>query len=136
MDTVPKRVRSEIMRRVRSIDTKPEMMIRRMIHQMGFRYRLHDEKLPGKPDLVFSSRHKVIFVHGCFWHGHACEAAKLPSSNVEYWRRKRERNVARDRQSLRSIGEAGWNALVVWECDLRKPERVRRRILTFLTRTK
>ena len=77
------------MRRVHSVDTKPELTIRRMIHAMGFRYRLHDKNLPGTPDLVFSSRHKAIFVHGCFWHGHDCEAARLPASNVEYWRGKR-----------------------------------------------
>jgi DNA mismatch endonuclease, patch repair protein len=136
MDTVSTLVRSEIMRRVRSVDTKPELKIRRMIHAMGFRYRLYDKDLPGRPDLVFPSRRKAIFVNGCFWHGHDCEAAKLPATNVKYWRGKRDRNVARDRRNLKAIAETGWRALVVWECELRKPERTRKKILTFLTRTK
>lgn len=136
MDTVSTPVRSEIMRRVLSVDTKPEMKVRRMIHALGFRYRLHDRNLPGKPDLVFSSRRKAIFVNGCFWHGHDCEAAKLPSSNVDYWRVKQDRNVARDRRNLKAIAEAGWRTLVVWECELRNPGRSRKKILAFLTRTK
>ena len=134
MDTVSSLARSEIMRRVRSRNTKPEMQVRRMIHAMGFRYRLHSENLPGRPDIVFSSRHKAIFVHGCFWHGHNCEAAKLPASNVEYWRSKRDRNIARDRRSLRAISRNGWRALVVWECELRSPDYVRQKILSFLKR--
>ena len=136
MDTVPIRVRSEIMRRVGSTDTTPEMKVRRMIHAMGFRYRLHDKRLPGRPDLVFPSRSKVIFVHGCFWHGHSCEAAKLPASNVEYWRGKRDRNAARDRRTLRTISRGGWQALVIWECELRNLERTRRKVIAFLTRSK
>ena len=132
MDTVSSSIRSQIMRRVRSVDTKPEMTVRRLVHSMGFRYRLHREDLPGKPDLVFVSRRKVIFVHGCFWHGHSCEAARLPASNVGYWSSKRNRNVARDRRNLRRINKAGWRALVIWECELHNSERTRRRIQAFL----
>jgi DNA mismatch endonuclease (patch repair protein) len=116
MDTVPARVRSEIMRRVRSENTKPEMSVRRLVHAAGFRYRLHDKSLPGSPDLVFSTRRKVIFVHGCFWHGHGCEAGNLPSSNTEYWQAKHNRNLVRDRLSLRALSRHGWRALVIWEC--------------------
>jgi DNA mismatch endonuclease, patch repair protein len=133
MDTVAKTVRSEIMRRVRSVDTMPEMKVRRLVHAMGFRYRLHGRGLPGKPDLVFPSRQKVIFVHGCFWHRHNCEAARLPTSNVEYWRGKQRRNAARDRRNLREIVKAGWKALVIWECELRNAERTRKNIRMFLT---
>jgi DNA mismatch endonuclease (patch repair protein) len=135
MDTVSSVVRSEIMRRVRSENTKPEMLVRRLVHAMGFRYRLHRKSLPGCPDLVFSTRHKVIFVHGCFWHGHRCEAAKLPASNAEYWQAKRNRNVARDRRNLRSLGRIGWRAFVIWECELRDMERTRKRLLKFLGET-
>lgn len=132
MDTVPAQVRSEIMRRVRSVDTKPEMQVRRLVHSLGFRYRLHDESLPGRPDLVFSGRRKVIFVHGCFWHGHNCDAGKLPTSNTAYWEAKRDRNVARDRQCLRALARAGWRTLVVWECQLRDVDRMTFKIVSFL----
>src|ERR1700681_1759849 len=119
MDTVPALVRSEIMRRVRSQDTQPEILVRRLVHSMGFRYRLHGKSLPGKPDLVFSVRRKAIFVHGCFWHGHRCEAGALPTSNTEYWQAKRNYNLARDRRNLRSLAGVGWRVLVIWECELR-----------------
>ncbi|MGH9658918.1 MAG: very short patch repair endonuclease [Bryobacteraceae bacterium] len=135
MDTVPALVRSGIMRRVRSEDTKPEMLVRRLVHSMGFRYRLHGKSLPGKPDLVFSVRCKAIFVHGCFWHGHKCEAGELPASNTEYWQAKRNRNVARDRRNLKSLARVGWRALVIWECELRNIERTRTRLVKFLSGT-
>jgi DNA mismatch endonuclease (patch repair protein) len=133
MDTVSAFVRSEIIRRVRAEDTKPEMLVRRLVHSMGFRYRLHDKNLPGKPDLVFSVRHKAIFVHGCFWHGHRCEAGELPASNTEYWQAKLEGNVVRDRRNLRALARAGWRALVIWECELRNMLRMRRKLLKFLS---
>ncbi len=132
MDTVPSIVRSQIMRRVRSENTKPEMLVRRLVHNMGLRYRLHKKSLPGSPDLVFSSRCKVIFVHGCFWHGHRCEAGRLPASNAKYWQGKRDRNVVRDRRNLRALAETGWSALVIWECELRDVERTRERLTEFL----
>ena len=136
MDTVSALVRSKIMSRVRSEDTKPEILVRRLVHSMGFRYRLHVKDLPGRPDLVFPAKRKVIFVHGCFWHGHNCEAGTLPQSNVDYWSVKQARNMARDRQSLRSLARDGWKTLVIWECKLRVVDRVSRRVRKFLNGTR
>lgn len=111
--------RSRIMRAVKSRDTNPELAVRRLLHSMGYRYRLHRPGLPGKPDIVFSSRRKVIFVHGCFWHGHDCaRGARVPASNTEYWTAKIGRNVARDRGTLAQLTDAGWAVLVLWECEL------------------
>lgn len=104
-------------------DTKPEMMIRRGLHAMGYRYRLHDRALPGRPDLVFPSRRAVIFVHGCFWHGHACGLFRWPATRPEFWRAKISGNVARDTRVRMQITEAGWRVLDVWECALRGPDR-------------
>jgi len=120
------------MRRVHSRDTKPELVVRRLVSSMGLRYRLHSKSLSGHPDLVFGRLHKVIFVHGCFWHGHYCPAATLPESNKEYWEAKRSRNVIRDKRVLRALRRAGWKALVLWECEVKK-EKARKRIARFLT---
>ncbi|MCL5006412.1 MAG: DNA mismatch endonuclease Vsr [Acidobacteria bacterium] len=120
MDVFSPVKRSEIMRRVRSKDTKPERFVRRLVSGMGFRYRLHSENLPGHPDLVFGRLHKVIFVHGCFWHGHSCRAGALPASNREYWENKREKNLARDERARRELKRVGWKSLVVWECQVNK----------------
>ncbi|MDQ6700029.1 MAG: very short patch repair endonuclease [Acidobacteriota bacterium] len=136
MDSVSALVRSKIMSRVRSENTKPEMFVRRLVHAMGFRYRLHVKDLPGSPDLVFPARRKLIFVHGCFWHGHSCEAGRLPQSNTDYWSAKQARNIARDRQSLRSLARTGWKTLVIWECELRVVDRIRRRVEKFLNGTR
>lgn len=132
MDTFSPSQRSEIMRRVRSKDTKPELMVRRLVHRLGFRYRLHSERLPGRPDLVFPSRRKVIFVHGCFWHKHSCPAAILPKSNRRYWEAKQARNAKRDRRDKRSLRQAGWKVLVVWECERSNVERMQKRLSRFL----
>ena len=108
------------MRRIRKTDTKPEMTVRRLVHGMGFRYRLHDKRLPGNPDIVLSRHRKVILVHGCFWHRHACpDGRKLPNSKPDYWGPKLERNRQRDEQSLTRLKELGWHVLVVWECEAR-----------------
>jgi DNA mismatch endonuclease (patch repair protein) len=107
---------------VRSRDTKPEILIRRVVHGMGYRYRLHRRDLPGTPDLVFPSFKKVIYVHGCFWHGHKCLLGdRLPKSRVGFWSKKIAGNSARDRRQLRKIRGQGWKALVIWECQLGKP---------------
>jgi DNA mismatch endonuclease (patch repair protein) len=132
MDKFSPEKRSEIMRRVRSKDTKPELIVRRLAHRMGYRFRLHSSNLPGSPDLVFPRFGSVVFVHGCFWHGHSCEAASLPSSRVEYWEAKRSRNKARDRKSARELRRLGWKVLTVWECQTRNPEKVARRLRRFL----
>ncbi len=133
MDTFSKAERSAIMRRVRGKDTRPEMAVRGMVHRLGFRYSLHRGDLPGKPDLAFPSRRKVIFVHGCYWHGHSCRAGRnRPSSNTEYWIAKLDRNQARDAAHRRRLRRLGWSVLTVWECELKNAERLRARIARFL----
>ena len=110
------------MRKVRSKNTTPELRLRKLIHGMGYRgYRVHYDKLPGKPDVVFIGKRQVVFVHGCFWHGHDCNAGKnIPKSNLEYWNDKLSGNKARDKRNIREIKNEGWNILVIWECELKK----------------
>lgn len=133
-DTMTKRERSERMALVRSRNTEPEKIVRRLVDRMGFRYRLHDDELPGRPDFVFSRRHKAIFVHGCFWHRHGgCKLARIPKSRVRFWTEKLEGNRKRDARNLARIRRLGWSSLVVWECQLTKPELLSRRIKRFLT---
>lgn len=118
MDTVTPEKRSQIMSRVRCKDTKPEMIVRRLVYGMGYRYRLHG-KMPGKPDLVFKSRKKVIFVHGCFWHNHeSCKLARMPKSRVKFWSEKLEANRERDLRNQEKLRNLGWHVHVVWECQL------------------
>jgi DNA mismatch endonuclease, patch repair protein len=125
--------RSENMRRIKSKGTKPEMAVRSLVHRLGYRYRLHAKDLPGKPDLVFRKRRKVIFVHGCFWHGHAvCRDGKAPSSRQDYWRPKLERNRQRDAANQTALEAAGWHVLVIWECETRDTEQLAARITEFL----
>lgn len=112
------------MSRVRGKDTKPEMILRRGLHAQGLRYRLHARDLPGHPDLVFRSRRVVVFVHGCFWHGHNCALFKLPSTNSEFWEKKIQRNVQRDAETVSALLELGWRVVTVWECALRGPGRL------------
>lgn len=115
--------RSRTMRSVRSRDTGPEMAVRRFLHAAGLRFRLHDRRLPGVPDLVFPGRRIALFVHGCFWHQHpACSAAKRPHSNLEYWAKKLDGNVERDRRHLSELEAAGWKVLVIWECETRSQD--------------
>ena len=136
MDNLTRAQRSETMRRVRGKDTGPEWVVRRMVHGMGFRYRLHVGVLPGNPDLVFPARSKVIFVHGCFWHGHRCRAGlSRPSSNRRYWMPKLERNKQRDRANRARLRCLGWKVLVLWECQLKAPG-LRDRVARFLGGTR
>ncbi len=136
MDTIPPSRRSENMRRIRSAGTAPEMAVRRLVHALGFRYRLRKKDLPGKPDLVFGPRRKVIFVHGCFWHRHqdsACPIAREPKSNREYWVAKLNRNKQRDAEHEDALSRAGWEALTVWECEVESDiESVERKVMAFL----
>jgi DNA mismatch endonuclease, patch repair protein len=118
-DVVDAATRSRMMSGIRSKDTKPEMIVRRALHKAGFRYRLHDGRLPGKPDIVLPKYRTVIFVHGCFWHGHLCKDFKWPKSRVEFWRAKIEGNVARDARNLELLERAGWRVAVVWECSIK-----------------
>lgn len=124
--------RSEQMARIRSQDTVPEMIVRRLIHALGFRYRLHRKDLPGRPDLVFPAKHKVVFVHGCFWHQHFCAAGRHPKTNRNYWDAKLMRNVERDRMNIVALRKLGWRSLIVWECQLRDLSRVEGRVIKFL----
>ncbi len=133
VDTVDKQRRSEIMGRVRNKDTKPEMVVRRVTHGLGYRYRLHYGKLPGRPDLVFPARKKVIFVHGCFWHRHeGCDRTRTPKSRVDFWTEKFEKNVARDLANREKLIALGWEILVIWECEIENSEELRSIIDTFL----
>jgi DNA mismatch endonuclease, patch repair protein len=110
--------RSEVMARVRSKDTTPELTVRGAVHAAGFRFRLHQRTLPGSPDLVFASRRIVVFVNGCFWHGHYCKDGKRPASNSEYWNRKIGQNVARDKKNSEVLRKMGWKPIVIWTCRL------------------
>lgn len=123
------------MSRVRGKDTGPELTVRRLVHALGYRFRLHRRELPGTPDLVFPSRRKAIFVHGCFWHRHPdpdCKLARLPKSRQEFWKPKLERNRARDLEKEAALKGLGWDAMTVWECELRDPAFLRNKIGTFL----
>lgn len=125
--------RSEIMRRVHSTDTTPELIVRKLTHALGFRYRLHKKDLPGKPDLVFSGKKKVIFVHGCFWHGHECKRGnRVPKENREYWTKKIKNNIDRDSRHINELGRLGWSVLTIWECETKDYDTLKQQIIKFL----
>ena len=127
--------RSERMSRVRGKNTGPEMIVRQLVHAMGYRYRLHGKGLPGKPDLVFAGRRKVMFVNGCFWHRHsdsACKLARLPKSRLDFWVQKLTANKERDERNLRQLAAAGWKVMVIWECELKDLSSLRKKIGSFL----
>lgn len=131
--------RSANMAKIRSKDTQPEMTVRRLLHSRGFRYRVQGTKLPGRPDLVFSARKKVVFVHGCFWHQHdsrSCRHGRHPKSNANYWTPKLQRTVIRDQQNIDRLRDLGWAALTIWECEVATPEAVVSRLLEFLGETR
>jgi len=125
MDMVTPSRRSEIMACIKSKDTKPERLVRSLLHRMGYRFRLHRPDLPGKPDIVLPRFQAVIFVHGCFWHGHNCKDGRRPKSNTEYWNEKLDRNVDRHRRNMRLLRRAGWRPLVIWECQCNDEKRLR-----------
>ena len=121
------------MARIRSQDTAPEWAVRRMVHAMGFRYRLHAKSLPGRPDLVLSRHRKVIFVHGCFWHAHGCRTGgHLPATHKPFWKAKFAKNAARDQTALRRLWQAGWQTLVVWECETKEARQLHAILAAFL----
>ena len=121
------------MRRIRSKDTRPEMIVRRLAHRLGFRYRLHVRTLPGKPDLVFATRKRIILVHGCFWHQHpGCREGRMPSSRTDYWVPKLNRNVAGDQEHMSTLQELGWKVLTIWECQTSDESALTDRLLRFL----
>lgn len=123
MDVLTAEQRSFNMSRIRGKDTAPEMLIRRGLHARGFRYRLHDRRLPGHPDLVFPQYRAVIFIHGCFWHGHGCHLFKWPTTRREFWETKISRNRERDLRAVESLAADGWRVLTVWECALKGSQR-------------
>lgn len=132
-DTLSPEERSERMSRVRNKDSIPEMKLRRLVHGLGYRYRLHVGKLPGKPDLVFPGRRSVIFMHGCFWHRHpGCKLARLPKSKLDFWVEKLEANKQRDITHQKQLRELGWRVLVIWECEMADLETVSLRVKEFL----
>lgn len=128
-DVFTKTKRSEVMSRIRARDTKPERAVRSILHRLGYRFRLHRTDLPGKPDIVLPRLRIVIFVHGCFWHRHeGCRFAYTPKTRTEFWLKKLESNVARDRQVETQLAELDWLVVIVWECELRTPEKLTKRL--------
>jgi DNA mismatch endonuclease (patch repair protein) len=113
-------------------NTGPEWLVRRLLHSHGFRYRLHAKKLPGKPDIVFPSRQKAIFVHGCFWHGHNCPKGRAPKSRLEYWKPKLQANRERDERVVAELHELGWETLVVWQCQTKEAQVLLEKLWVFL----
>jgi DNA mismatch endonuclease (patch repair protein) len=137
IDTLSPKERSERMSLIRGTGSAPEMKLRRLVHRMGFRYRLHVKELPGKPDLVFPARNAVIFMHGCFWHRHeGCSLARLPKSKLEFWKPKLEANKERDLLNQEQLESLGWRVLVIWECEMADVERVSIIIREFLQNEK
>jgi DNA mismatch endonuclease, patch repair protein len=137
MDTITKQQRSVNMGAIKSKDTAPERKIRQIVYHLGYRYRLHDIHLPGKPDIVFKSRHKVIFVHGCFWHQHNknfCLDSHIPHSNGNYWKDKLYNNVKRGKKHIRELRIIGWDVLVIWECEIRNLSKTTQKIQRYLDR--
>ena len=136
-DILSPEARSALMSRIRAKDTRPEVYVRRLVHSMGYRYRLHRRDLPGTPDMVFPSRHKIIFMHGCFWHLHddpKCKLARMPNSNQAFWKPKLERNRERDKANRAKLEALGWEVLIIWECQVRNkdPEPLRQQVRVFL----
>lgn len=132
MDTRTPEQRRRIMQSVGQKNTGPELAVRRIAHGLGYRFRLHRRDLPGTPDLVFSSRRKVVFVHGCFWHGHGCAKGRLPRSREDYWGPKIERNKERDEQACAELRATGWDVMTVWQCEAKESGKIVEKLVTFL----
>ena len=133
MDNLSRTERSEIMGRVRAKNSRPELVVRKIIFALGYRYRLHAKDLPGHPDIVFRKRRKVIFVHGCFWHRHdGCALARMPKSRLDFWRPKLEGNKERDKRTEKALKKDGWKVLTIWECQSNKIEKLESRVRRFL----
>lgn len=124
------------MARVHSKNTSPELIVRKELQRLGFRYSLNSAHLPGKPDIVFPKRQKLIFIHGCFWHQHkGCKASKRPTSNIDYWSQKLERNISRDKRNITTLKKSGWEVLVLWECQIKKPGFLTRKLMNFMQKS-
>lgn len=138
VDTLSPASRSIRMSKIKGKDTKPELLVRRLTHRLGYRYRLHRKSLPGRPDLVFGPRRKVIFVHGCFWHRHEdsdCKLARLPKSRLDFWLPKLDANKERDERNIFELRKLGWDVLVFWECQTRNEDEMERLVTQFLDHT-
>ncbi|MGO7637583.1 very short patch repair endonuclease [Rhizobium leguminosarum] len=134
MDRVPQETRSAIMSKVRGRNTKPEMLVRSVLHRLGFRFRLHGKNLPGTPDIVFPSRRAAIFVHGCFWHQHpGCRKASIPETRRDFWLAKLQRNVDRDAENVEALAAEGWKVLTVWECETKDMDLLSFKLDKFLS---
>ena len=136
VDVLTKKQRQYCMSQIQGKDTKPEMVVRKLIFGLGYRYRLHDKKLPGKPDIVFAGRRKIIFVHGCFWHRHNCKYGKvIPQTRKAFWKEKLDKNKERDKKNIRKLKQFGWGVLVIWECetrDIKKRDKLISKAISFL----
>ena len=132
MDTLTPEQRSALMARIRGVDTKPELFVRRALHGQGYRFRLHGRGLPGKPDIVFKKRKRAVFIHGCFWHRHGCKRTTHPKSRRDYWQDKFAKNVARDRRNTALLADDGWDVFVAWECEIDSDETLLQRLMEFL----
>jgi len=133
MDVFSKDKRSQIMSKVGAKDTKPELIVRSLLHRMGYRFRIHCSHLPGNPDISLPKHRKVILVHGCFWHGHIdCPRAKRPSTNREFWQKKLDKNIERDRQNVAKLVALGWAVLVIWQCEVKDLSKLKQRIQMFM----
>jgi len=129
MDILTKEKRSWNMSRIKGKDTKPELLVRSLLHKMGYRFRLHRKDLPGKPDIVLPKHRTVIFVHGCFWHRHkGCKYSYNPKSRIEFWKNKFKENIKRDKKKQAELKNDGWRIMIIWECELLDPEKLQTRI--------
>lgn len=136
VDVLTKKQRSYNMSQIKGKDTKPEVIVRSIVHKLGYRYALHRTDLPGKPDMVLIRHNKIIFIHGCFWHMHKCKYGKVtPSTNTEFWQTKREGNVTRDKRNLRKLRKEGWKVLTIWECETRNIDKLTNKLKRFLAPT-
>lgn len=134
MDVVTPAKRSAMMSNIRSTDTKPELLVRRLLHKLGYRYRLHRKDLPGRPDIVLPRYKAIILIHGCFWHGHECKIASKPKTNTAYWLPKIETNRMRDRRNVAALEALGWRVLTLWECNIRNMVGIKEMLEEFLLR--
>lgn len=133
MDNLRANVRTQLMRNIRTVNTAPELMVRSFLHKLGFRFRTNVSSLPGSPDIVLARFRTVIFIHGCFWHGHkSCARAKLPKTRLSFWEKKVLANQVRDRRVSSELRRLGWSVLTIWQCEINKPGRLIRRIATLL----
>ncbi|MCF8067595.1 MAG: very short patch repair endonuclease [Desulfobacterales bacterium] len=133
MDIFSREKRSQIMSRIGGKNTKPELIVRSLLHKMGYRFRLHRHDLPGKPDITLPKYKKIIFVHGCYWHGHFdCPKSKRPTTNIAFWETKLDKNISRDKNNIKSLIELGWDVMVIWTCEVGDIDTLKIKLLNFL----